>query len=685
MSRSDRPERLWGRAAPWLAGVGVLLIAAATLIEQLGLWGVARGSEDGPFFSAMLVLATLTWGGAGALIGARRPENPISLLLAGEAFLLGTVSFAESYGRSDLPLTPVALTIFTEVALVPLLIAVPLLVLVFPTGRPPSPRWNWVGWILAASAVCGMLGFLAWRSEREPTPPFAAASLTASGILALIGTILAIASIVRRFRRSHGEERAQMRWLLSVALLGAGVFVLVLLAEWITGEESVPVTILASLFLVILTVGLPASIGISILRYRLYELDVVIRKTVVFGIVTVLITVLAVGSLLFLTTFTSFVPQEAESGAIAVAMLVVGALIWPLWRVARRIADRVVFGGRSSPYEVLTEFSERVGETYSAEEVLPRMAQVLGRATSAEVARVWLRFGDELRPEASWPADVKEARTIALSDPLRSDAVSCTVEVRHHGELIGALGITVPANDPLNPSKERLVRDLATQAGPVLRNVLLLEDLRESRRRIVAAQDEERRKLERNLHDGAQQQLVALTVRVKLARSLVDRDPAKAAEMLDDLQRTTTDALEDLRDLARGIYPPLLADQGLPTALEAQARKASVPTSVAADGVGRYPQEIESAVYFCTLEALNNVAKYANAAAAEVRLSQENGVLSFRVHDDGRGFDAGAARSGTGLQGMADRIDAIGGDLRVESAPGMGTTVTGRIPVGGAP
>jgi signal transduction histidine kinase len=234
----------------------------------------------------------------------------------------------------------------------------------------------------------------------------------------------------------------------------------------------------------------------------------------------------------------------------------------------------------------------------------------------------------------------------------------------------------------MNPSKKRLVLDLAAQAGPVLRNVLLVEDLRESRHRIVAAQDEERRKLERNLHDGAQQQIVALSVQLKLARSLVDRDPAKAAEMLDGLQRAATDALEDLRDLARGIYPPLLADKGLAAALETQARRASVPTSVAADGVGRYPQDVESAVYFCALEALNNIAKYAEAASAEIRLSQEKGLLSFRVVDDGRGFDASVGRRGTGLQGMADRIDAVGGELDVESAPGRGTTVAGRIPVG---
>jgi signal transduction histidine kinase len=239
----------------------------------------------------------------------------------------------------------------------------------------------------------------------------------------------------------------------------------------------------------------------------------------------------------------------------------------------------------------------------------------------------------------------------------------------------------MPPNDPMNPAKERLVQDLARQAGPVLHNVRLLEELRASRKRLVEAQDEERRKLERDIHDGVQQQLVALAVRLKLADTLVDRDPVKAHEAMAALQADAGTALEDLRDLARGIYPPLLADKGLVSALEAQARKAAVATEVVAEHVERYPRDVESTVYFCTLEALNNVAKYAGATRATVRLSQVDGQLAFTVADDGTGFDGAATSYGTGLQGMADRLDAIGGWLDVTSAPGAGTTITGRVPV----
>ena len=222
--------------------------------------------------------------------------------------------------------------------------------------------------------------------------------------------------------------------------------------------------------------------------------------------------------------------------------------------------------------------------------------------------------------------------------------------------------------------------DLAAQAGLVLRNVRLIEELKASRQRLVAAQDEERRRLERNLHDGAQQQLVALSVKVRLAQQLTSRDPEKATAMLEDVQTDATDALENLRQLARGIYPPLLADKGLVAALEAQVRRAPIQVEVRGDGVGRYGQDVEAAVYFSCLEALQNVAKYAEATRADLVLSNGEGLLQFEVRDDGVGFDTASIGYGTGLQGIADRLAALDGSVEIHSAPGKGTTVTGRVP-----
>jgi signal transduction histidine kinase len=312
------------------------------------------------------------------------------------------------------------------------------------------------------------------------------------------------------------------------------------------------------------------------------------------------------------------------------------------------------------------------------------MAQLLGDATGAAVARVWLRVDREFRPAASWPVDAPAASVLPTSEdgfPAVGEEVGdLAVDVRHQGVLLGALTVEMPANDPMDPSKARIVHDLASQAGPVVRNVGLIEELRESRRRIVAAQDDRAKKLERDIHDGAQQQLVALMVKERQAASAVDADVARARALLEQIQAETKEALEDLRDLARGIYPPLLADSGLPAALEAQARKSSLPTTVESDGIERYPQDIESAVYFSCLEALQNVAKYARASHASIRLREGGGELTFEVIDDGVGFDPASVARGTGLQGMADRIAAIGGGLEIHSSPGRGTAVTGRLP-----
>jgi signal transduction histidine kinase len=260
--------------------------------------------------------------------------------------------------------------------------------------------------------------------------------------------------------------------------------------------------------------------------------------------------------------------------------------------------------------------------------------------------------------------------------------------VRDRDELLGALTVTKPPNDPLTAAEDRLVDDLAAQAGLVLKNVRLteelranLEELRASRQRLVTAQDGERRRIERNIHDGAQQQLVALAVQTRMAEALAGTDPEREREVLRGLQQGLQDALDDLRDLARGIYPPLLADQGLAAALESQARRSTLPVTMEAEGVVRYPQEAEAAVYFCVLEALQNVAKYAEASRTTIRLSGGAGELRFEVEDDGRGFDPATTGYGTGVQGMIDRLAALGGELRVVSQPGSGTTVVGSLPV----
>jgi len=259
------------------------------------------------------------------------------------------------------------------------------------------------------------------------------------------------------------------------------------------------------------------------------------------------------------------------------------------------------------------------------------------------------------------------------------------VPVRHGNETLGAITLEKPPNEPLTSAEDGLLRHLASQAGLVLRNTRLTADLREtidelraSRRRLVEAQDAERRKIERNLHDGAQQQLVALTIQLSLLADAADK-PDVIRQLVPELITELKTALADLRDLARGIYPPLLAEQGLVMALRTQAAKCPVPVQLEADQVGRYPQDAESTVYFCALEALQNVVKHAQASAVTIRLEGRADGLEFSISDDGQGF-ARPDRSGSGLQGMSDRLAAHGGTLEVRSRPGQGTTITGRLP-----
>jgi signal transduction histidine kinase len=368
---------------------------------------------------------------------------------------------------------------------------------------------------------------------------------------------------------------------------------------------------------------------------------------------------------------------------------VVAIAFQPVRAWVQRLANRLVYGRRATPYEVLADFAGRMAGACAAEDLLPRMARILAEGTGATRADVWLKSGATFGDGAAWPPGappLPPARATAADVPAYP-AADRILPVRHRGEVLGALSVSKRPGEALTPTEDRLLADLAAQVGLVLKNAGLreqllarLEEIRASRQRLVAAQDRERRRIERNIHDGAQQQLVALAIKLSITESMIGTDTEGERALLAELRQDAAGAVEDLRDLARGIYPPLLAGEGLVTALAAQARKAPIPTSVTADGVRRYPQEVEAAVYFCVLEALQNVAKYAGATRAEVRLAASGHHLMFEVTDDGAGFDPQSRGYGTGLQGMADRLHAHGGSLQVRSSPGAGTTIAGRLP-----
>jgi signal transduction histidine kinase len=643
------------------------------------------GDSQGPQLVIAIVLGVAGMGLVGAVLSAKAPGNPLGPAYQVAAMFMGLAVLGSIYGErglSDLrglPGVGIAGWLM-QITFEPAFAAAVTAFLLFPDGLPPSPRWRPALWLAWGGAILAGAGTtLGWPEfqfsaglsvanpfQVEPHGLFTVVSAV-GGAAAFAGGLMAVVSVVVRFRRATGEERQQVRWLAWACVVILACVVALVVTGAPSGSASSAPKGLAFLALVTsVLVGLPLATAIAVLRYRLYDLDLVVKKTAIYSIVTIALT----GLYLVLLGAATLAGVGAVPAGIVFFLTFV-----PARKRAERFADRIVYGKRATPFEVLSEFSERVAETYSVDDVLPRMTQLLAATTGAREVRAWILQGRRLRPAAMSPEDADPAQDLELSGedlPSFGDGVFA-FPVTHQGEVLGAVTLTMAANDPMDPSKERLARGIASQVGLALRNVRLVEDLRASRRRIVAAQDERAKALERNIHDGAQQQLVALTVRLRLAEQIAERDPAAIGATLVELRDQASAALEDLRDLARGIYPPLLADKGLFAALEAQARKSAVAVQVR--------QDIESTVYFCTLEALNNVAKYARAGQAVVSLAQTDSLLTFEVHDDGRGFDTAGMTYGTGLQGMADRLDAVGGRLSVRSAPGEGVTVHGEIPV----
>ena len=681
-------ERRWNPLVGFVFALTLALLAVGTVLMV--------GNLDRPAgafgFRGATTFLTLSIASVGVVLASRRPANPIGWIFlitgvtSGAQFLAQETAVA-AQEAGDLRMAAIGNWIDTWIW-VPIVGSIAIHVfLLFPTGRPPSPRWRWVLWTGAGGIVLFSSALaLSPETDLGLGNPFFDVSeavtepIVGVGAIIFLGSLIAAAaSVVFRFVHARGDERQQVKWFAAAASLVALFLAIVFLNEFALPRSDV-VGRVGELGTILSFMLIPIATGIAVLKYRLYDIDLVISKAVLYGTLVVIITVLYLG---IVVGVGALVGRRGGLVLPGVAAAVVALAFQPIRQRASHLANRLVYGKRATPYEVLSEFSDRLAGTFAAEDILPRMARVLAEGTGAARSEVWLRVGAQLSRAASWPPPGGPA-ALPLRDGDVPDlpGVERAVAVRHGEELLGALGLTKPRGESVTPAEERLMANLAAQAGLVLRNVRLIEELRASRQRLVAAQDEERRRLERNIHDGAQQQLVALAVNLKLARTLSTKDPAKGQEILHRLQGEAQDALDNLRDLARGIYPPVLADKGLAAALESQARKATVPVTIDSDGIGRYPQEAEAAAYFCVLEALQNVAKYAEATSVTVRLGLEDGDLLFTVTDDGRGFDPATTPQGSGLQNMRDRLEALGGSVEVVSEPGRGTTVTGRIPVG---
>jgi signal transduction histidine kinase len=492
-----------------------------------------------------------------------------------------------------------------------------------------------------------------------------------------------------RYRRAQFEERQQIKWFAAAAILLAGLAVASTAVSFLVYHNGYVVfDPIGGIAIPLGLAGLAAAIGISVLHYHLYDIGVFLRRALVYA------ALLAITGFIYLvlvvTIGTRIAPQTtAADRAIPFVVAAVLALAFlPVRNRLQRLANHLVYGRRASPYELLANFSRGVSEVYGAEDLTVRMAHILSEGTEADRAEVWLRVGDDLRLAASWPEQDRKPAGLRLESgqpPPMPDAAAA-VPVRYQGELLGM--VAVMKREDITPTETRLVNDLAHEAGLAFKNERLtaelsqrLEELTVSRQRLVTAQDTERRRIERNLHDGAQQDLIALKLKLAAAQGTACSDPQQTQEMLQDLVTDVGNAVETLRELARGIYPAVLADLGLAAALDAQAARSPLTVEVHADSIHRYPPEVEAAVYFCCLEALQNAVKHAQAATMVINVEESDGELCFTAVDNGRGIDVASARRGSGIQNMTDRMAALHGSLDLGTAPDGGTRVSGRLPV----
>jgi signal transduction histidine kinase len=383
------------------------------------------------------------------------------------------------------------------------------------------------------------------------------------------------------------------------------------------------------------------------------------------------------------------------------------------------VANTLTYGAREAPDEVVRTFGTRLTRAIPMDELLLQLVESLRKTLTLASAQIYTGTGEILELAVSAPDVAKRSfavsgdeRTVIaragvsgnawasvwipsvsagrLNAPLRVAPIS------HGGELLGIIVVTrVEGAVAFREEDDRVLTELARQVALALHNAQLdtalqssldelrrqADELRASRARVVASGDAERRRVERNLHDGAQQHLVALAVNLRLTKDVVVEDPQAAVKMLEDLGVAVQDTIKELRELAHGIYPPLLVDSGLGEALRAVCNRSPLDIELATEGIGRYGSDVEAAVYFCCLEALQNAGKHALESHVNLRIWEESGGLLFEVSDDGPGFDIRLARQGHGYVNMSDRLGAIGGLVRWESQVGHGTTIRGSVPL----
>jgi signal transduction histidine kinase len=645
-----------------------IAVAALVAVGMLGFAGVApsaRTDDTSAWFAPFVALASLAPAAVGLAIALRRPRNLVAwILLAG--------------GLTTAPLTDLGIgagwSLQTDRALWPLHYAWPIAIAyVFPDGRLLSRRWRW----LAGAVLASFAGFMA-LALLDPTPfgaPNAAVPNPLAGsrlgqtvvdtpalwvpfLLGILGGLVAGALAVRlRLRRATGIARLQMLWLAWVATL-APLGLLLCMASWVVLDIG---PVLVYPFLLLVEVAAALAVGVAVARYRLYAIESLLNRTLVYATLTLLLAVtygaVAVGA--------GVAAGRGSAWAAAAATLAAALAFRPLRAAVQSGVDRRFSRERYDAVRRVQAFEHDVREGRRAPE---EIGQVLAGALGDPRAELLFRLadGDDCVDAAGRVVPARE------------------VDGRARAEIVhGGAPVAVLLHDPSLRERPALLEGVLSAATLSIEIARLrvevrlrLAEVEASRARIVEAGHEERRRLERDLHDGAQQRLVSLGLRIRRMERSLPAEAAILAPALDQIVDEITGAIADLRRIAAGIRPAALQD-GLDAALRGLARTAPIPVEVEASA-RRAPAGIEAVAYFVACEALTNVVKHASASKAAVRALHENGSLVVSVADDGVG--GAALRRGSGLTGLQDRIAAHGGTFRIASPAGGGTHVEVVLP-----
>jgi signal transduction histidine kinase len=651
---------------------------AAALVTTIVTFATAVLAVKGRDVSLFLVPQTLAYACMGCVLLARRPGHPMGplLCLIGLAIAISQAAFVYAryalvHAPGSLPFSTAMLWLNTWVYAPAISLVGLVLPLVFPEGRLLSPRWRpalWAAlafiplWAAANAFIPSSMGTLFQKRMNPYTVSGLDGWFEALQGLAIVcglaAAAAAVASVTLRWRRADRVRRQQLKWFLAVMPIAALSFMATVAVPgpWSLGIGLVSGTLT------------PVAIGIAVLRYRLYEIDILISRAVLYGLLTagVAAVYLAVVALAYLV----FGVHGRDLRVQVLATALGAAALFPLRDRVQRQVDRLFYGDRGVPYEALARLGRRMEVAADPETALNSMVRTIADSLRLPYAALDLRLGDGWSPAAAYGEVPAEVATFPMT---------------FQGETVGRL--LVGARSPgerLGPDDEKLLADLARQAGPATHAGALRRALDASRAGLVTAREEERRRLRRDLHDGLGPTLAGLTLGLDTARTRSNGQP-ELQELLGRLKTETQRAVADVRRIVYGLRPPTLDEFGLAGSLreevgrlQYEAPALTVTLDAPDDGLTDLPAAAEVACYRIVTEALTNVTKHAHATkcAVRIRLDQD---LDVEVRDDGVGLPQGW-RSGVGIASMRERVTELGGDLLIEPVFPHGTRIYARLP-----